>query len=267
MINRDRLPVLFIGHGSPMNALADNSFTRRLVQLRAVYPAPRAILCISAHWMTEDTRVTYMQNPKTIHDFFGFPKQLFEIQYPAPGSPEVAELICNLVTTPRIIADDKSWGIDHGAWSVLRHMYPAAEVPVVQLSLDLTRPAAYHYRIGQQLQALRDEGIFIIGSGNIVHNLRRIDREPDAQPYDWAIEFDSWVKDRLLQRDFTTLVQDFGMTEAGKLSVPTPEHYLPFLYVLGAAGDNDPIGFEYEAIQNASISMRTLSFGATNHQA
>jgi 4,5-DOPA dioxygenase extradiol len=262
MIFPDRTPVIFIGHGSPMNALASNSYTGALGKLKELCPAPRAILCISAHWMTEDTRVTYMQQPKTIHDFFGFPPELFAIQYPAPGSPEIAELVCSTVNTPRIIPDDKTWGLDHGTWSVLRHIYPAADIPVVQLSLDMTRPAHYHYHIGQQLASLRDEGILIIGSGNIVHNLRRIDRSTDATPYDWAVEFDNWVRDRLLEKDFDALVNDMTATDAGRLSIPTPEHYLPFLYILGAGGQSEDLQFHYEAMQNASISMRTFSIGA-----
>lgn len=263
MINRERTPVLFIGHGSPMNAIADNTYTHTLTRLHTLCPAPRAIVCISAHWMTDGARVTHMEKPRTIHDFYGFPDQLFAIQYPAPGSPEVAELICSVVTEERVTTDDRSWGLDHGSWSVLRHIYPAAEVPVVQLSMDISKPAEHHFRIGQQLAQLREEGVFIIGSGNIVHNLGRIDRNPNANPYAWAVEFDSWIKDRLMQKDFMSIVNDYANTEAGKLSVPTPEHYLPFLYVLGAGGENEPLRFEYEAMQNAAISMRTFSIGAT----
>lgn len=262
MMTRQRMPVLFIGHGSPMNAIASNVYTHMLGRLHKLYPAPRAILCISAHWLTEDTRVTYMEHPKTLHDFFGFPPELFAVQYPAPGSPETADLICSTVTEPRILPDDKSWGIDHGAWSVLRHIHPAADVPVVQLSIDMSRPAEYHYNIGRQLQPLRDEGVLILGSGNIVHNLRRIDRDPDAAPYDWAVEFDNWIKESLLARNYDAIVHDYAATEAGRLSVPTPDHYLPFLYVLGAGGTEDPLRFEYEAMQNASVSMRTFSIGA-----
>lgn len=264
MMARVHMPVLFVGHGSPMNALANNGYTRMLGQLHRQYPAPRAILCISAHWMTEETRITRMQQPRTIHDFYGFPPELFAIQYPAPGSPETADLVCSMVSGVRIIPDDRSWGLDHGAWSVLRHMHPKADVPVLQLSMDMTRPASYHYELGRQLAPLRDEGILILGSGNIVHNLRQIDRNTDATPFPWAVEFDQWIKNTLLAGDHSSIVKDFHATDAGRLSVPTIEHYLPLLYILGAGGSEEPLRFEYEAIQNASISMRTLSIGTSS---
>ena len=182
-MTRVHMPVLFVGHGSPMNALANNGYTRMLGQLHRLYPVPRAILCISAHWMTEETRIIRMQQPRTIHDFYGFPAELFAIQYPAPGSPEITDMVCGMVSGVRIIPDDRSWGLDHGAWSVLRHMHPAAEIPVLQLSMDMTRPASWHYELGRQLAPLRDEGILILGSGNIVHNLRQIDRNTDATTF------------------------------------------------------------------------------------
>jgi len=257
-----RMPVFFIGHGSPMNALANNSYTQTLASLHSHFPAPRAILCISAHWMTEDTRVNSMLQPPTIHDFYGFPQALFDIRYPAAGSPDLARRTVELIKSVSVIADNQSWGLDHGCWSVLTHLFPSADIPVVQLSLDLTRPAEYHYQLGRQLQPLRDEGVLIIGSGNIVHNLRVINREPEARSFDWAITFDEWVRDKLLQRDFTALISDYLKTDAGKLSVPTPEHYLPLLYILGAVTDNDTLRFEYEGMQHASISMRSFRFGA-----
>ncbi len=258
-----RTPVFFIGHGSPMNALESNDFTNSLKSMRRLCPNPKAILCISAHWMTEGSWVTHMEKPKTIHDFYGFPQALFEIQYPAPGSPEIADQICKAITDPKVHADDEMWGLDHGTWSVLRHIFPEAEVPVLQLSLYISQPAEYHYKLGTQLRQFRDQGILIVGSGNIVHNLRTIRWEPEATPYEWATDFDEWMKARLLGRDDRAVVENFMSSEAGKLSVPTPEHYYPLLYSLGAADANEKPNFLFEGVHNGSISMRTISFGAT----
>lgn len=255
-----REPIFFIGHGSPMNALEDNSFTRTLKSMRSLSPAPEAILCISAHWMTEGSWVTAMKQPKTIHDFYGFPQELFEIQYPAPGDPQMAGRVSDLTEDPKVHLDKEMWGLDHGAWSVLRHIFPDADVPVLQLSLHLEQPPEYHFRLGRQLLKLRDQGVLIVGSGNVVHNLRRMDWNTDASPFDWAVEYDAWIKEKLLARDTDALVQRFRDTEAGRLSVPTVEHYLPLLYVLGAADESDRLNFHFEEIHNASISMRTLSF-------
>lgn len=254
-----RLPVLFLGHGSPMNALADNRFTRALGGMRELAPKPRAILCVSAHWMTEGTWVTRMARPKTIHDFYGFPQALFDIQYPAPGSPEAADLVIETVPDPRIQADEELWGLDHGTWSVLRHMYPEADVPVLQLSINIAQPPSYHFALGEKLRPLRDHGILIVASGNIVHNLRRIRWEADAEPYDWAVEFDEWVKQRLEKRDYKALMNDALMPSTFKLSVPTMEHWYPLFYVLGAADERDQLRFEYEGVENGSISMRCFS--------
>jgi 4,5-DOPA dioxygenase extradiol len=255
------MPALFIGHGSPMNALQVNDFTRTLNKIASRIARPEAILSISAHWMTEGSWVTKMDRPKTIHDFYGFPKSLFDVQYPAPGSPELADEIIGLVSDQKIHADTEAWGLDHGTWSVMRHMYPEANIPVVQLSLHMAQPGAYHFGLGQELAKLRNRGVLIVGSGNIVHNLRVIKWEPNAAPYDWAIEFDEWSKEKIIQRDFMALQQDFLETEAGRMAVPTMEHYLPLLYILGLTSDDDQIKFEYEEIQNASISMRTISIG------
>lgn len=244
-----------------MNAIADTAYTRCLGALGQRLATPRAILCISAHWMTDGAWVTGMKTPRTIHDFRGFPDALFQIQYPAPGSPELAASVAATVTHPKVGIDSESWGLDHGTWSVLRHLYPDAGIPVVQLSIDLSQPPEYHYELGKQLQSLRTAGVLIVGSGNIVHNLRRIRWESEAKPYDWAIEFDEWVKARLLAGDYESLVKDALKTEAGRLSVPTPDHYLPLLCVLGAAATRDALRFEYEEIQNASISMRCFSLG------
>jgi 4,5-DOPA dioxygenase extradiol len=257
----NRMPVLFLGHGSPMNALAENEFTRCLGQLGKKIAKPSAILCVSAHWMSEGTWLTGMAAPKTIHDFYGFPQALFEVQYPAKGNPAMAKLIQSQVNDPQLQLDHEMWGYDHGTWSVLKHMYPAAEIPVLQLSIYMNQPAAYHFKLGQELARLRAQGVLIIGSGNIVHNLRRISWEEHAPAHAWAQEFDEWAKDKLIKRDFSSLQQDYLSFEAGKLAVPTPDHYYPLLYVLGASDHSDEMRFEYEEIQNASISMRCVSFG------
>jgi len=267
-MNRDRalsqprrMPVLFLGHGSPMNAIATNDYTKTLSDLGKKLPRPEAILAISAHWMTRGTWVTHMANPKTIHDFGGFPQALFDIRYPAPGSPALAEKIRALIPEPQILLDDGEWGLDHGTWSLLKHLYPAADIPVVQLSLDLSRSPEFHFELGKKLRSLRDDGVMIIGSGNIVHNLRVISWDEHAKPFAWSVAFDAWVKTCLDQRDFKSLVFDATKTEAGKLSIPTPEHYLPLLYILGAANDDDAITHVIEGIQNASISMRSVQCG------
>lgn len=255
-----RMPVLFIGHGSPMNALEKNSFTQTLEKLAGKIPKPKAILMVSAHWMSEGTWVLGMDKPKTIHDFYGFPQALFDIQYPAPGSPETAQLIQNSVSDPRVNKDLEMWGFDHGAWSVLKHMYPEADIPVTQMSLYMARPPEYHFSIGRQLTKLRDQGILIIGSGNLVHNLRQMDWNTYAKPHDWAVEFDSWLKEKLEARDFDALTKDYHKSEAGKLSIPSMDHFLPLHYILGAAESEDELRFEFEELHNAAISMRTFGF-------
>lgn len=255
------MPALFLGHGSPMNAIDDNAFTRSLASLAQKLPRPEAVLCVSAHWMSEGSWITHMEKPKTIHDFYGFPKPLFDVQYPAPGRPDIAQAIKKEIIDPKIHLDHEAWGLDHGTWGVLKHMYPDANIPVMQLSIYMTQPPEYHFKLGQELAKLRDKGILIVGSGNIVHNLRTIKWEKDAAPYDWAIEFDEWSKEKLLKRDFRALQNDVLNFEAGRLSVPTMDHYYPLLYVLGASSGKDELKFEYEEIQNSSISMRCLSFG------
>lgn len=256
-----KMPVLFVGHGSPMNAVETNGFTQRLAALGESLPRPKAILCVSAHWMTEGTWVTQMRQPKTIHDFYGFPEALFEVQYPAPGSPELAARISESAQDPKVHSDHEMWGLDHGTWSVLRHMYPRADVPTLQLSVYLEQPGEYHYKVGLQLRSLREQGVLIVGSGNIVHNLRRISWQDDAKPYDWAVEFDEWAKEKLLARDDKALVAEYGASAAGRLSVPTPDHYYPLLTVLGAADEREEATFPYEGMQNGSISMRAVQFG------
>lgn len=259
--NSERMPVFFIGHGSPMNAIDTNPYTKTLNALGEKIPRPRAILVISAHWMTEGSWITEMPNPKTIHDFYGFPQALFDVQYPAPGSPEIAKEIRETVQQPKIHADTEMWGLDHGTWSVLRHLYPEADIPVLQLSLHMEKPDEHHIQLGQELSKLRGKGILIIGSGNLVHNLRKIRWEPDAKPFDWAIEYDEWLKEKLLDRNFSAVLNDYHKTEAGRLSIPTMEHYYPLHYILGAAHSSDELKFEYEELQNGSISMRSFSLG------
>jgi 4,5-DOPA dioxygenase extradiol len=255
------MPVLFIGHGSPMNAVQVNSFTKSLNELGQKLAVPRAIVVVSAHWMTQGTYVTHMAQPKTIHDFYGFPQELFNIQYPAPGSPETADLIARQITSPEIKKDDSEWGLDHGTWSVLRHIYPDAKIPIVQVSLDMTKPASFHLALGEKLRNLREQGVLVVGSGNIVHNLRQLDWDENAKAFPWAEEFDNWVKERILKRDFKSLSENYAFSKAGQLSHPSPDHYFPLMYALGASTDKDELRFIYEGIQHGSISMRCLQFG------
>jgi len=257
---KNKMPVLFIGHGSPMNAIEKNKFTETLAALGKRIPKPKAILCVSAHWLTEGSFVTAMETPRTIHDFYGFPKALFEVQYPAPGDVTLADKVCSMISDPKVKPDYKEWGLDHGTWSVLKHMYPDADISVVQLSIDGRKSPEYHFELGKKLRSLREEGVLILGSGNIVHNLRRLNWDQAAPPFDWAIEFDGWVKEKLLSGEKELLVTDSMKTEAGKLSIPTEDHYQPLYYVLGASEDNDRLKFEYEGIDLGSISMRSFSY-------
>jgi 4,5-DOPA dioxygenase extradiol len=211
------MPLLFLGHGSPMNAIEVNAFTQTLSALKHKLPAPKGILVISAHWMTKGTWVTGMNNPETIHDFYGFPEELFNVQYHAPGNPELASQIARDIVIPEIQTDMDQWGLDHGTWSVLRHLYPEAKIPVLQLSLDMSKPYEFHFELGQKIRYLREQGILVIGSGNIVHNLKTIRWEPGAKPYDWAIEFDEWIKSALEKRDFQKI-----LTQSNRSSILPP---------------------------------------------
>jgi len=253
---------MFAGHGSPMNALADNGFTRALqTEAAALAPRPRAVLCISAHWQSVGSRVTTAARPETIHDFYGFPPELSAVQYPAPGSPELANEVIELFDFG-VVDGDAGWGLDHGAWSVLRHMFPAAGVPVVQLSLDRDLDTRGHIEIARRLAPLRERGVLILGSGNIVHNLRRIDWRDDAEPYAWAIEFDGAIGELLLKADLEGLAgyrERCG--ETARLAVPTDEHYLPLLYAAALREPGEPLTFFYEGIEYGSISMRSLRIG------
>lgn len=258
-----RMPTVFIGHGNPMNALASHAHTQAWRQLgqdwsgSSAAPRPKAILAVSAHWYTQSTSVTAMRQPKTIHDFYGFPAELFAVRYPAPGEPALARRAQSLLE-PIVVATDQEWGLDHGTWSVLTHIFPEADIPVVQLSIDATQPAEYHYQLGQRLAALRDEGVLILGSGNVVHNLRAAKWGDDAGAYPWATDFNDRLRSALASGDYQTVIQYQRFGEPAALSIPTPEHYLPLLYVLGAAQPQDRISFPTDGIEMGSISMLTV---------
>ena len=257
-----RLPAMFLGHGNPMNALRENAWTRGWSVLGgALVPKPRAVLAVSAHWYTPSTAVTAMPAPRTIHDFGGFPRELFAMRYPAPGDPALATHVAELLA-PLSIEQDQSWGLDHGTWSVLCHMFPQADVPVVQLSIDETQPPAFHYELGKRLRPLRAEGVLIVGSGDVVHNLEAYawGRHP-AQPYDWAVRFETRVRERLIAGDHAALVDYAASGDDALLSVPTPEHYLPLLYALGASFPEESVTFPTEGIDGGSVSMLAVRFG------
>ncbi|MDZ4082874.1 MAG: 4,5-DOPA dioxygenase extradiol [Bdellovibrionales bacterium] len=255
-----RMPVLFVGHGSPLNAIANNRYTQSLNKLGSSLPRPDAILVISAHWRSNGTWVTAMERPKTIHDFFGFPEALFKIQYPAPGAPMLSKTLVESVEITKVQEDRAQWGLDHGTWSVLRHMYPDAEIPVLQMSMDVNASPDVRMQIGSELAKLRTQGVLILGSGNVVHNLRKIEWGPEAKPLDWASEFNEWVKNSLKVRDLDALKTGWQQLASGRLSLPTAEHFDPLLYILGASGNKDELKVEFDEIQNASISMLTVSF-------
>jgi len=258
----ERVPAVFLGHGNPMNALYDNVWTRAWAALGAdLVPRPRAVLAISAHWYIRGTAVTAMPAPRTIHDFGGFPRELFAVRYGAPGDPALAARIAALLA-PLPVEADRSWGLDHGTWSVLRHVFPHADVPVVQLSIDETRPAAFHYELGVRLRALREQGVLIVGSGDVVHNLEAYawGGHP-AQPYDWALRFENTVRERLLEGDHMSVVDYAAFGNDALLSVPTPEHYLPLLYVLGASFPGELVTFPTDGIDGGSVSMLAVRFG------
>jgi 4,5-DOPA dioxygenase extradiol len=252
------MPVLFVGHGSPMNAIADSEFSRAWGEVGSSLPTPRAVLCVSAHWETAGVRVTATEQPPTIHDFRGFPAALSAFAYPAPGSPALAQRVRELLTDQDIRSDHER-GLDHGAWSVLCRLFPRADVPVVQLSLDLTRDPAWHFALGAALKPLRDEGVLVIGSGNIVHNLHTLIWQESA--FDWAVEFDSAIRERILARDFESVILYETLAPAAHEAVPTGEHFLPLLYVLGMADPQDQLEFFCDRVTLGSISMRSVKVG------
>lgn len=256
-----KAPVLFIGHGNPMNALKDNNFTKTLTKLGQSIEKPKAILVVSAHWLTRGTWVATTAQPKTIYDFGGFPKELSEIVYAAPGAPELAKETATLLKDKATVQHDNEMGFDHGAWTVLKHMYPTADIPTFQLSIDYYQTPQYHYELAKYLSSLRDKGVLIIGSGNIVHNLRQVNFQNENAKYDWAVEFDETVKKYINEKNHQGLIDYNKLGTAAALSIPTNDHYLPLLYTLALQGDKEEAKHTYESIEHGSISMRCVQFG------
>ena len=255
------MPAIFIGHGNPMNALSKNNYTEGWASISKSIPRPKAILSISAHYYIPFCMVTSSHSPPIIHDFSGFPKELYQVKYPAPGSPELARRVKELLK-PTPVRFDESWGLDHGTWSVLKYMFSAADIPVVQLSIDETQPTRFHYEIGHRLMSLREEGILIMGSGNIVHNLAAYDwNNKDIPPFDWAMRFETYVREMLIQGEFTSLIhyQNFG--DDAMLSVPIPDHYLPFIYILGLRKEMEKVSFPVQGVDGGSVSMLAVQIG------
>ncbi|KGO87478.1 dioxygenase [Flavobacterium rivuli WB 3.3-2 = DSM 21788] len=257
------MPALFLGHGSPMNAIEENEFVANFRKIAKEIPKPVAILCVSAHWETRGTFVTAMKNPPTIHDFGGFPKALFDVQYNAPGSPALAQQTKELITSISIGLDDK-WGLDHGAWSVIKHLYPNADVPIIQFSIDYTKPPQYHYDLGKQLAALRKKGILIIGSGNIVHNLGLMDWKnihTDNFGFDWAVEANEKMKGFIKSGDHKQLINFKSQGKAFEKAIPSPEHYLPLLYTLALKGENENVSIFNDKAVAGSLTMTSVKIG------
>ena len=263
-----KMPVLFIGHGSPMNAIQDNIFSDKWKNLGRTLPTPKAILCISAHWLTKGTFVTAMEQPKTIHDFGGFPQALFNVQYPAPGSPTLANETKNIVQKTNIGLDHE-WGLDHGCWSVVRQMFPDAQIPVLQLSIDYHKPGEYHYALAKELASLRKKGVLIIGSGNMIHNLSLISY-PAGEPqdmnksghiefgFDWALEMDAWFKEKILKQDHNALLDYKKLHKEGHLAIPTPDHYFPLLYILSLQEKQEEATLFNDVCVMGSLSMTSV---------
>ncbi|MBJ2125156.1 4,5-DOPA dioxygenase extradiol [Flavobacterium sp. IB48] len=256
----ERMPVLFLGHGNPMNALADNNFTQSFQQVAKTLPKPRAILCISAHWETKGTFVTAMQKPPTIHDFGGFPQALFDVQYPAPGSPELALETQKLITSTSVGLDN-SWGLDHGCWTVVKFLYPNADIPVIEMSIDYSQPALYHYELGKELAALRRKGVLIVGSGNTVHNLRLAAWDKMMVPgyaFEWAHIANEKMKNMILDKDHKSLIQFDKQGREFELAVPTPEHYLPLLYILSLQEKDEKATIFNDELVAGSLNMMSV---------
>lgn len=260
MIKTTRMPALFLGHGNPMYAIEPNHYTHGWHQLAQSLPRPKAILAISAHWYIDHTAVTAMAQPRTIHDFGGFPQALFDVQYPAPGSPALAQRLQQLLT-PLEVKLDHHWGLDHGSWSVLMHLFPNADIPVVQLSIDATQPPAWHHALAQQLKPLRDEGVLILGSGNIVHNLGRLDWSANAPAHEWAEHFSNWVCTQLRSNTPDALINYLNEGEDARLSAPTPDHYLPLLYVIAQQQPGEKFGLPMGGIGMGAIDMQVVTVG------
>jgi len=260
--NSPKMPALFLGHGSPMNAVEENEFVIGFRNVAATIPIPNAILCISAHWETKGTFVTAMENPRTIHDFGGFPKALYEVQYPAPGSIDLAKATQYIITKTAVQLDEK-WGLDHGAWSVIKHLYPNANIPVIQMSIDYTQTPQYHYELSQQIQALRYKGVLVIGSGNMVHNLGMVawSRLNETFGYDWAEEANVKMKHLILNDQHKQLIQFRKQGKAFDLAIPTPEHYLPLLYILALKENKEEISFFNDKAVAGSLTMTSVKLG------
>lgn len=257
----DLLPAIFFGHGNPMNALLSNPYTQAWRSIGEKMPRPKAILSVSAHWFVPATGVTVSTAPRTIHDFGGFPRELYQVQYPAPGDPELAKRVQSLLA-PLPVALDNSWGLDHGTWSVLKHVYPNADVPVVQLSIDERQPAAFHFELGKRLAPLRDEGVLIVGSGNLVHNLHTYawgHHMPD--PYDWAVRFEAEARQMMVAGEYQPLIDYEKLGREALLSIPTPDHYLPLLYVIATRQQKEGVSFPVEGVDGGSISMLAVQVG------
>lgn len=261
-MSTNTMPMLFLGHGSPMNAIEENEFVAEFRKIGKMIPKPRAIVCVSAHWETEGTQVTAMEKPSTIHDFGGFPQVLYEVQYPAAGSPLLAKEIASLVTKTEVDLD-YMWGLDHGTWSVLTHLYPNADVPVLQLSLDFSQPPQYHYDLARELQLLRSEGVLIVGSGNIIHNLSLIawNRLNEEFGYDWAIEVQEQIKAFILSDNHQALIEYTSHGTIFTTAIPSPEHYLPLLYILALKKQDEPVTFFNDKIVGGALAMTSLMIG------
>jgi len=256
------MPVLFIGHGSPMNGIENNLFSSYWKQLAKQIPIPKAVLVISAHWLSKGTRITAMDFPPTIHDFGGFPKELFEVQYPAPGNPQLAKETASIITSTQVELDH-DWGLDHGTWTIVRHMYPEANIPVLQLSIDYTKPPQYHYDLAKELYQLRKKGVLLLGSGNMIHNLRMVAWDKIDEPqygYDWAIEMNEKFKTLIANDDHSRLINYQQLGREALLSIPTPEHYLPLLYTLGLKNKNETASFFNDKAVGGSLTMTSVQF-------
>lgn len=259
----DLMPALFLGHGSPMNAIEQNSFTQTWTKMGEDIPEPSAVLVISAHWLTRGTGVTAMQSPKTIHDFGGFPKELFDVQYPAPGSPEIAQDIQLLIEGTQV-GLDHDWGLDHGTWSVVKHMYPGANIPVLQLSIDYPQSAKYHYELGKELYELRKRGVLIIGSGNIIHNLQMVAFDKLNVPnygYDWAHEMNEVFNQKILNKEHDALINYQNLGPGARLAIPTPDHYYPLIYALALQGDKEEVALFNNQLVGGSLNMTSVAYG------
>jgi 4,5-DOPA dioxygenase extradiol len=257
------MPIMFIGHGSPMNAIEENEFVKKWQSIGKKIPKPQMVLCVSAHWETKGTFITAMEKPRTIHDFGGFPKALFDVQYPAPGSPTYAKEVQQNVKSTMVDLDEK-WGLDHGTWSIMKHLYPNADVPVLQLSIDYTKPASFHYALAKELASLRHKGVLIIGSGNMVHNLGMVAWDKMNEPefgFDWAIEMNTTFKKLILDGNHDALIhyENFGL--AGRKAIPSPEHYIPLLYTLALKEKNDPVSFFNDKALLGSLTMTSVMIG------